>query len=156
MERTKFASSYATMSRSRYLTVRPSRTKRMYEPVTRALRSVFTLSCCRAANCFSVKKISSSAAAADGTGSRRVNLSASSKFSFVWNDRVLNSAGFFAFGAAALRGRGCRCGQRGASLNSGDLLEVGNRSGSELLWTAKRTLPPTCGQLVNEQVGQIA
>ena len=40
VECTKFASSYATTSESRYLTVRPSRTKRMYEPVTRALRTI--------------------------------------------------------------------------------------------------------------------
>ena len=85
VERTKFASSYATTPESRYLTARPSRTKRMYEPVTGALRSVFTLSWCREANCFSVRKISSRASAADGPGSRRINLSASSKISFVWN-----------------------------------------------------------------------
>jgi hypothetical protein len=46
--------------------------------VTRALRSVFTLSWCGEANSFSVRKISSRALAADGFGSRRI-LSAISK-----------------------------------------------------------------------------
>ena len=85
MERTKFASSYATTSESRYLTVRPSRTKRMYEPLTRALRRVFTLSWCRDANCFSVRKTSSSASAGEGTGFDQFNLSVIPKISFVWN-----------------------------------------------------------------------
>jgi len=39
----------------------------------------------RDANCFSVRNTSSRASAGEGTGVERVNLSAISKISFVWN-----------------------------------------------------------------------
>ena len=104
-----------------YLTVRRSRTKGMYEPATRALRSVFTLSWCREASCFSVRKTSSrTSAAEERLGVERFNLSVISKnLPRPGIDGILNRAGFSILELRPVAGaRTMVAGKRGASLNS--------------------------------------
>ena len=126
VERTKCACSYASTSESLYLTVRRSRTKGMYEPATRALRSVFTLSWCREASCFSVRKTSSrTSAAEERLGVERFNLSVISKnLPRPGIDGILNRAGFSILELRPVAGaRTMVAGKRGASLNSVGLFD---------------------------------
>ena len=59
VDRTEFCSSKAMTSDSRYRTLRPIFTKPISRPATLAFRKVFGETCHRAANCWSVRNVSS-------------------------------------------------------------------------------------------------